>query len=196
MRLQISFPSLIANTSFNISGGQLTQEFDIDSGTYIPDRTILPVVIQPIVNVTDPANLFVSGIANNKLVDVKWYKNSISPANEIKNTESEYVIDRTSATNDRGKITVYKNVLHSAPLTLIFVATFIDSFEGTTRRKIDLIKDVVLTTSAVALPPPVLEVSYPRGNVFNPFQRLDHLKLKAELKEGNTTPNLFIGGIN
>lgn len=184
MKIGVRFRPLRAYCSLAVVSGQISQDHDVDNSEFIPDRGITPTVLQPTVSVYDDSGLIASSYVNDKLTDVKWYTTSVIPANEIKDTNTDYVIDRLSATQNRGRITVRKNVTQNSPLILIFTATFVDLVGGVVRRKIDVMESVTFTTIAAALAPMKIETSYPRGNVFIPFKRLDHLLLSASLTQG------------
>lgn len=168
-------------------GSQLSQEHDVDTGEFVPNRIIVPTVIQPNVVITDPDGLIANGNKNSQLVSssVKWYVGEIKAANEILASNADYLIDR-SATETRGRITVKKNVPSNSPLTLVFTATFTDIYNGNVRRKIDVIESATLTSSVRAGIKNEVTVQAIGGSIYNPLVPMSFIKLQAQLKRGST----------
>ena len=169
---------------------QLIQEYDVDRRTYTPDRRMVPTVIQPHVQISDPGGLITSGNKNSQLPSqsIKWYENEPIPANEILPTNTQFVIDRTSTNSNRGRITVKKNVNAEDPLTLYFEAVFSDQILVggvlTERRRVTAQGSAVLSTNVSAQAPLVLHEDYPRGRIFNPLKKYAHMLMSADLQAG------------
>lgn len=173
------------SVSMDTSEGTLTQEYNVDTSEYVPDRRVRPAAIQPVVRVSDPAGLVENGVVNSMLTDIKWYEGELTEDNAILDTNGNYKVDRKSENDNRGRLTVYKNVAQNAPLTLHFTATYVDMINGKVRRKADVFGMVVLSTTTAASAPLVLATDYPRGKCLNPIQGLGHLKLTADLMAGD-----------
>lgn len=173
------------SVSMDTSEGTLTQEYNVDTSEYVPDRRVRPAAIQPVVRVSDPAGLVENGVVNSMLTDIKWYEGELTEDNAILDTNGNYKVDRKSENDNRGRLTVYKNVAQNAPLTLHFTATYVDMINGKVRRKADVFGMVVLSTTTAASAPLVLATDYPRGKCLNPVQGLGHLKLTADLMSGD-----------
>lgn len=179
------YSPLSLSVSMKLSEGTLTQEYDADNSEYIPDRRIRPASVIPVVRVYDPAKLIDSGIVNQLLTDINWYEGEIKTENRILDSDLEYSVDRTSATEERGRITIFKNVPFNEPFALSFTATFVDMINGKVRRKAYVQGSVNLSTATKVAPPVEIKYDYPRGKVFNPLLELKALKLNANLVVNN-----------
>lgn len=184
-RFQVVFTPLEPIVTMITVASQLSQEHDVDTGEFTPDRRIVPTIIQPNVVIIDPDGIIVNGLKNKDLLStsVKWYKGSISSANEILASDTDYTIDKTS-TDTRGRITVKRNVPTSSPLVLVFAATFTDVVSGSIRRKIDVVDKVTLSSSVKADAASWIDLIAIGGVIFNPFIANPFIKLEAQLKRG------------
>lgn len=176
------FSPLRVSAGMVVTEGVLTQEYDPNSSEYMPDRRIRPAAVLPVVRVSDPSGLLEDGVANKLLADIRWFEGGIS-GTEILDSDPNYEIDRDSENDNRGRITIYKNVPFDNPLTLGFTATLVDMVNGKVRRKAAVAGSVNLTTSTAAVSPVVLIQGYPRGNFYNIMDKRD-LKLSAKLMSG------------
>ena len=68
---------------------------------------------------------------NRYITDIKWYENGNKDSNVISPTSIHYKIDYSSDTNNRGRITIYKNVNSDNPIALFFTANYADIANGT-----------------------------------------------------------------
>lgn len=179
----------------------LSQEYDVNTKTYTPDRRIIPTIIQPIFKIIDPSKKLVDGIVNKELVaeSIKWFmgepddiklgaNDGIQKAVEIKPDNPYFTIDSTSNTNNRGRLTVRLNT--QEPIKLFFQATFIDNVklggEVKKRREVSSQGEVLLSTNISASSPLELIVDYGRGDTFNPFTDYAKMKINADILTGQT----------
>lgn len=170
----------------DVAEGTLTQEYDANNKIYTPDRRIRPTAILPVCGITDTSEIIESGIVNRYITDVKWYENGIKDVNLISPTSIHYKIDYSSETNNRGRITVYKNVNSDSPITLFFTANYADIVNGKVRRKVSFLGSVILSSSISASSPIVLKTETLRGTRYNPLSELKYMTLSADLYSGNT----------
>lgn len=170
----------------DVAEGTLTQEYDANNKIYTPDRRIRPTAILPVCGITDTSEIIESGIVNRYITDVKWYENGIKDVNLISPTSVHYKIDYSSETNNRGRITVYKNVNSDSPITLFFTANYADIVNGKVRRKVSFLGSVILSSSISASSPIVLKTETLRGTRYNPLSELKYMTLSADLYSGNT----------
>ena len=178
--------------SMDVVEGTLTQEYDANNKIYTPDRRIRPTAILPVCSITDPSGIIENGVVNRYITDVKWYENGNKDANVISPTSIHYKIDYSSETNNRGRITVYKNVNSDNPITLFFTANYADIVNGKVRRKVAFWGTVVLSSSVSASSPVVLRTETLRGSKYNPLSNLKYMTLSADLYSGNTIiPSAF-----
>ena len=180
------YSPLRTQLSMDVAEGTLTQEYDANNKIYTPDRRIRPTAILPLCGITDTSEIIESGIVNRYITDVKWYENGIKDVNLISPTSIHYKIDYSSETNNRGRITVYKNVNSDSPITLFFTANYADIVNGKVRRKVSFLGSVILSSSISASSPIVLKTETLRGTRYNPLSELKYMTLSADLYSGNT----------
>lgn len=180
------YSPLRTQLSMEVAEGTLTQEYDANNKIYTPDRRIRPTAILPVCGITDTSEIIESGIVNRYITDVKWYENGIKDVNLISPTSVHYKIDYSSETNNRGRITVYKNVNSDTPITLFFTANYADMVNGKVRRKVSFLGSVILSSSISASSPIVLKTETLRGTKYNPLSELKYMTLSADLYSGNT----------
>lgn len=172
--------------SMDVVEGTLTQEYDANNKIYTPDRRIRPTAVLPVCSITDPSGMIEDGIVNRYITDIKWYENGNKDSNVISPTSIHYKIDYSSDTNNRGRITIYKNVNSDNPIALFFTANYADIVNGKVRRKVSFWGTVVLSSSVSASSPIVLKTETLRGTKYNPLSNLKYMALSADLYSGNT----------
>lgn len=179
-RIQLNYKPLDKSVSLRIVSGSTMQQYNATTGEYVPDHTLVPLVIQPDVYISDPDGVITAGLKNAQLTDVTWYENSISDGNSLTG-KSSYAID-TSASATRGRLTVKKNIPEGEQLLLIFTAKFLDTRTG---YGIPLTGSIQLGVSqAVEEAIPVLVSSYPVGARLYPTTGQQGLKISCKLVAG------------
>lgn len=179
------YDPLSSSLSMITQEGSTVQNYDVYNKEYIPDRRIRPTAILPECRISDPAEILAAGVVNQFLTDITWYQGEMKPENIILDTNKDFKIDRSSNTNNRGRITVYKNVPFGNPLILTFSATFVDMVGNNVRRKAIFQGFVYLTSSTFADAPLTFIPFCPRGDTFNPLSDMTYLPLCGDLKAGN-----------
>lgn len=179
------YDPLSSSLSMITQEGSTVQNYDVYNKEYIPDRRIRPTAILPECRISDPAEILAAGVVNQFLTDITWYQGEMKPENIILDTNKDFKIDRSSNTNNRGRITVYKNVPFGNPLILTFSATFVDMVGNNVRRKAFFQGFVYLTSSTFADAPLTFIPFCPRGDTFNPLSDMTYLPLCGDLKAGN-----------
>ena len=179
------YDPLSSSLSMITQEGSIVQNYDVYNKEYIPDRRIRPTAILPECRISDPAEILEAGVVNRYLTDIIWYQGEMKPENIILDTDKDFKIDRSSNTNNRGRITVYKNVPFGVPLTLSFSATFVDMVGNNVRRRAYFNGFVYLTSSTFADAPLTFIPFCPRGDTFNPLSGMTCLPLCGDLKAGN-----------
>ena len=179
------YDPLSSSLSMITQEGSIVQNYDVYNKEYIPDRRIRPTAILPECRISDPAEILEAGVVNRYLTDIIWYQGEMKPENIILDTDKDFKIDRSSNTNNRGRITVYKNVPFGVPLTLSFSATFVDMVGNNVRRRAYFNGFVYLTSSSFADAPLTFIPFCPRGDTFNPLSGMTCLPLCGDLKAGN-----------
>ena len=179
-RIQLNYKPLDKSVSLRIVSGSTMQQYNATTGEYVPDHTLVPLVIQPDVYISDPDGIITAGLKNAQMTDVTWYENSISDGNSLTG-KSSYAID-TSASATRGRLTVKKNIPEGEQLLLIFTAKFLDTRTG---YGIPLTGSIQLGVSqAVEEAIPVLVSSYPVGARLYPTTGQQGLKISCKLVAG------------
>lgn len=74
-RFDFNFRPLQINIGFAVDGSVPNkQNYDADTGTYTPDYTLTPLIIQPQVSCMDKDEFLAAGSINHQLANVKWYE--------------------------------------------------------------------------------------------------------------------------
>lgn len=191
-RLNVIYTPLNVSVSLVQDGGGLTQTHCAETGEYIPDRSLTPLVITPVVRVQDPDGIIDDGAAT--LTGVAWYAlpediAKAVPAGTYIGTElSQYLV--TDATDgflvDRdGSIRVEKNIPYLSPVVLVFTGNIPDVRSG----KLVKVQDsVLLSTSSIAVPAS-LTLDKPASWSFNPIEDSGLRSIKASLMLGGLAPD-------
>ncbi len=191
-RLNVIYTPLNVSVALVQSGGSLTQTHCAETGEYIPDRSLTPLVISPVVRIQDPDGIIADGEAT--LTGVSWYAlpediAKAVPAGTYIGTElSQYLV--TDATdgytlNNDGSIRVEKNVPYLSPVVLVFTGNIPDIRSG----KLVKVQDsVLLSTSSIAVPAS-LTLDKPASWTFNPIEDSGIRTIKASLMLGGVAPD-------
>lgn len=185
------YSPLKARLSMITIDSQSTQDYDVDTDTFSPDRRIVPTVIQPIIYIYDPAGLvkeITPGDGGQKNIElssdaIDWYLNEVTEGNKIQ-SGTDFTIDKTSDTQNKGRITIRKNTPLEKPLTLVFQGTYYDKVGDKVRRKVPFQGSVTLASNIAAKSPLVLQKHYPLGRIFNPVKHHNKLSMAADLYNG------------
>lgn len=113
------------------SGAIVRQTYDVVAGTYYPDRTLVPLVLTPVIGYNDTDLKKTVENAADLLTDGHWYRlaadspntsDMLSSANEIVNGTDGTTIDTTVGSATYGKLSLAENVSPGTPVTYVFVA--------------------------------------------------------------------------
>ena len=189
-KIGIVYDPLNITISLKITGGALTQRHNANTLEYMPDRSITPLVIEPVFYVNDPNGS--RGGEVRSLVNPRWYAvpqdvAAALPGNAyLENELSSYIIGGGTADytlGQNGSLTVSKNVPFLEPQVLIFVADYYDERTGITIKV--MASDTMVTTSTVLSP--TLEIDKPSGWTFDPVHDSGLRQIRATLKlSGNS----------
>lgn len=115
----------------DVLGGSLSQAQDGLSGDFDPDRSIVPLILKPRLQITDPDGVLESGEYSEYLIDCRWYEasNGDDETKRILSSNTNYII------GDYGQLTVLKNAEADAPVSLFFSCAWIDKRNNNTFRK-------------------------------------------------------------
>lgn len=176
-RIQINYKPLDKSVTLSPIGGSTVQQYNATVNEYVPDYTLVPLVVQPSVSITDPDGIIPAGIKNSSLTDINWYENKVDASTLIASSNVDYLIDRTSTDNKRGRITVKKNI-PEVGLTLIFTAKFIDTRTG---MGVPLQDAITLTSQSAVESSERLVETYPLGKRIYPTTGRKGLKIRCPL---------------
>lgn len=177
-KISVNYKPLDKSVNLRVVSGSPVQQYNATVGEYVPDYTLVPLVIQPDVRILDPDNIIPGGLKNASLINVVWYRNQVSASTAISTTDTNYVVDYT-ATDTRGRITVKKNIPEGEHLTLIFTAAFLDTRTG---YSVPVMGSLALTVSQEAeTSVPRIVATYPNGALLYPLTGRQGLKISAPL---------------
>lgn len=191
-RLNVIYTPLNVSVSILQNGGSLTQTHCAETSEYIPDRTLTPLVLTPVVYVQDPDSIMENGRAS--LTGVAWYAlpediaKGLTKETYLAAELSQYLI--TDATDGYvlekdGSLRVEKNVPYLSPVVLVFTANVPDLRSG----KIIKVQDsIVLSTTSLAVSA-TLTLDKPASWGFNPLEDEGVRTIRANLLFGGAVPD-------
>lgn len=159
-RINIQYDPLHEAFSLVVKAGSLLQVHSAETDTYIPDRQITPLVIEPSFCLYDESGTIENGHHEASLLDIRWYENSETPANLIVPGQNGYLVE------SGGALVISKNVSYLSPLTLIFTANYYDPRTGNVLR---IHESKTLSTTSLAEMPVTLELDKPGDWTFDPL---------------------------
>ena len=165
-----------------VSACQPVQEYNTLGGEWYPDRTLVPLVIQPLVGYSNPNNGHTESPSASRLTNGHWYRvdnttgPNLSASNEIK-PGTLYTIDTTSGSATYGKLTSRENILPGNPVTYVFTATLVP----------DVGDPVAIRASWQARTKateryPVFSLSNSGETMYNPWEDADLFTISPDLK--------------
>lgn len=119
----------------------MTQVYNPESAEFEPNRILSPTVIRPVVNASAADGTWPDHSANSHLAGLKWYVNG-SDIETLASWQGQYRLEYSG--ENRGSLTIYKNIQPSEVVSLHFEANLVDTRAGLTYRiRTD---DVILST--------------------------------------------------
>ncbi|MGG5599462.1 hypothetical protein [Myroides sp. DF42-4-2] len=177
LKIKVDYKPLNTYKNVVVRSGSNRQNYNANTRYFEPDRRIDPYVVLVECGVNDTHDI-VTGLVNANLTDVSWKQSTPSGYKEIEATDREFKIG-TGA--DKGKITIFKNVSDTDPVTILFSARFMDS---TTKRVVNFQESFNLITLPVAQAPILIETSAPVGYNLFPTENNQGLVCQADLYQG------------
>ena len=191
-RIGIVYNPLNISTMMVIRGGSLTQTHSAETGEYVPDRSLTPLVIRPVVCVNDPDGIVGNGEVS--LTGILWYEipqnmlTQIQDGTYVTGELSRYLItagtDGYSVAED-GTLTVTKNIAYLDPKVLVFTASYPDARSGKVLR---IQATATLSTLSLA-EAATLTLDKPASFVYNPITDTGVRTIKATLLLGGGLPD-------
>lgn len=177
LNIKVDYKPLNTYKNVIIRSGSNRQNYNANTRYFEPDRRIDPYVVRIDCGVNDTHNI-VSGLVNANLTDVSWKKSTSAGYKEILSTDKEF---RIGTGADKGKLTIFKNVSDTEPVTILFSARFID---GVTKRVGNFQESFNLVTLPVSQAPILIETSAPAGYNLFPTENNQGLICQADLFQG------------
>lgn len=191
-RFDFNFRPLQINVGFAVDGSVPNkQNYDADTGTYTPDYTLTPLIIQPQVSCMDKDEFLAAGSINHQLANVKWYEivGGVSTLIESTNTDYEVIASGGQA----GRIKVKKNAQPKVPITLEFHAEYSDP---RTNQLHTIIRTFSVTCGNSTVFAPQLILDAADQTIYNPLTDPDtqvvHASLRLGANECATANRLFV----
>ncbi len=191
-RIGIVYDPLNISTTMVVRGGSLTQTHCAETGEYIPDRSLTPLVIRPEVYVNDPNGIMANGKV--ALTGILWYEipqdmvGQITDSSYLTGELSRYLItnqtDGYSVAQD-GTLTVTKNIPYLEPKVLVFTASYPDTRSG----KILRIQATATLSTLSLTEAASLTLDKPASFVFNPISDSGVRSIKATFLLGGKAPD-------
>lgn len=192
-RLNVIHTPLNVSASLVQSGGAVTQTHCAETGEYVPDRSLTPLVITPAVSAQDPEGIMTEG--NARLVASAWYAlpediaAAVPDGSYIGKELSKYMITAAtegySVDGTSGALTVSKNVPYLSPVVLVFTAGITDTRSGRIVRVQD---SITLSTSSVAVAAS-FTIDKPSPWNYDPVSDNGTRTIKASLLLGGMRPD-------
>lgn len=177
LNIKVDYKPLNTYKNVVVRSGSNRQNYNANTRYFEPDRRIDPYVVLIECGVNDTHDI-VKGLVNANLTDVSWKQSTATGYKEIEVIDREFKIGDGA---DKGKITIFKNVSDTDPVTILFSARFIDA---TTKRVVNFQESFNLITLPVAQAPILIETSAPAGYNLFPTENNQGLICQADLYQG------------
>lgn len=178
-RIRKDFSPLTVSTCVKCiteASSPLIQTYDSEQDEFVPDRTLSPCGLLPIVNAQAADGSWTQQNANALLANIQWLVNGVN-ITTIASWTGKYTIN-TSATSDKGALTISRNVQPGERLALRFKADLVDTRLGVTFH-IET-EDVVLSTTDKSKDNHKIDLGDAQNIIYNPFNdRLNEYDYKV-----------------
>ena len=138
--VNVSVDPLYITSALKVLKGILIQTFSRDSGEYEADRSVVPLVLMPTVNIIDPNSIMTNG--PQAVIGVNWYIGTPEAGTEILNGMPGYEISASGEQTYSLKIT--KNIPVDGQLQIYCKFTFTDT---RTNMAVSCVSSVVVRTN-------------------------------------------------
>lgn len=190
-RFDFNFKPLQISRTIAVDGSVPSrQTYDAESGTFTPDYTLTPLIIQPRIGRMDKDEILTSGSINHLLANIRWYEIIDGTKTLIVAGNSNYEITATGG--NAGRIKVKKNAEPQHPITLEFYAEYADTRTG----QLHIVQDTftVMCGNSTALPELVLDAA--DQTIYDPLidqaEQVVHASLKLGTKECTAANRVFV----
>lgn len=155
------------------------QNYDADTGTFTPDYTLTPLVIQPRVSRLDKDGVLSGGSINAELANVTWHEIMGGVSTLIGSDNPGYEITATG--EQAGRIMVKKNAQPNVPVTLVFRAEYVDERTGQLHT---IMRTFGVTCDNATPHDPQLILDAADQTIYNPLTDADKQTVHASLMLG------------
>lgn len=182
-RFDIHFAPLCISASLEVVGSvPRRQTWSADTGEFIPDYTLTPLVFMPRCTATDPDGTTAAQVVNTSLTNMKWYERQGTQRTLIETDNADYEIAQEGEM--KGQIKVKRNSSVVNPLTLEFTAEYADP-RGSGQVYVFRLSTVIPVSDAT-VPAPVLLIDSPATVVWNPLRQSSGRTFTARVLAGDT----------
>lgn len=179
-RFDFNFKPLQLNVCMAVEGSVPdVQTYNADDGTYTPDYSLTPLIIQPAVSQLDKDEIVSAGRINQSLANVRWYEVVDGERRQISTTDENFEI--VTSGGNAGRLKVKKNAQPQLPINLVFYAEYTDPRTGqlfTIWRTFQ----VMCRNATVYMPQLILDAA--DQTVYNPLGDQDKQTVHASLRLG------------
>lgn len=191
-RIGVIFTPLNISPALICRGGSLSQVHNAESGEFVPDRELTPLILSPEVYMEDPDGILANGKI--QLSGVMWYALPQDVAEQVTDESyftgelSQYLITAAAegfSVAADGTLTVSRNVDYLDPVVLVFTGNYADIRSGNIIR-IQALATLSTTSIAVAAS---LVLDKPSSFRFNPMSDTGLRTINASLLFGGQQPD-------
>lgn len=191
-RFDFNFKPLQLNVCMAVEGSVPdVQTYNADDGTYTPDYSITPLIIQPAVSQLDKDEIVSAGRINQSLANVRWYEVVDGERRQISTTDENF--EMVTSGGNAGRLKVKKNAQPQLPLNLVFYAEYTDP---RTNQLFTIWRTVQILCRNATVYMPRLILDAADQTIFNPLgdqaKQTVHASLRVGKDECPTENRLFV----
>ena len=191
-RFDFNFKPLQLNVCMAVEGSVPdVQTYNADDGTYTPDYSITPLIIQPAVSQLDKDEIVSAGRINQSLANVRWYEVVDDERRQISTADENFEI--VTSGGNAGRLKVKKNAQPQLPLNLVFYAEYTDP---RTKQLFTIWRTVQILCRNATVYMPRLVLDAADQTIYNPLgdqaKQTVHANLRVGKDECPTENRLFV----
>lgn len=191
-RFDFNFKPLQLNVCMAVEGSVPdVQTYNADDGTYTPDYSLTPLIIQPAVSQLDKNEIVSAGRINQSLANVRWYEVVDGERKQISTTDENFEI--VTSGGNAGRLKVKKNAQPQLPLNLVFYAEYTDP---RTNQLFTIWRTVQILCRNATVYMPRLVLDAADQTIYNPLgdqaKQTVHASLRVGKDECPTENRLFV----
>lgn len=179
-RFDFNFKPLQLNVCMAVEGSVPdVQTYNADDGTYTPDYSLTPLIIQPAVSQLDKDEIVSAGRINQSLANVRWYEVVDGERMQISTTDENF--EMVTSGGNAGRLKVKKNAQPQLPLNLVFYAEYTDP---RTNQLFTIWRTVQILCRNATVYMPRLILDAADQTIFNPLGEQAKQTVHASLRVG------------